>query len=178
VFEPQGDPLDRLIERLREPMEMDPTLDDRVMQRLAGAGGPRDFLGRSWDWLRRPRTLSLSPLTGLLAAALGAVALWLGAPHRSAPPVPAGPANSPVQFVVVVPGAKTVDLVGDFNDWDRSATPMQPTRGAIWSVTVPLAPGRHRYAFLVDGSRWLADPDAPRAPDDFDTPSSVVTVGG
>jgi len=44
---------------------------------------------------------------------------------------------------------------------------------------VPLAPGRYRYAFLVDGSRWLADPAAPRARDDeFGTPSSVVTVGG
>jgi 1,4-alpha-glucan branching enzyme len=50
--------------------------------------------------------------------------------------------------------------------------------GALWTVTVPLTPGRYRYAFLVNGSRWLADPAAPRAQDDFDTPSSVVTVGG
>jgi hypothetical protein len=58
---------------------------------------------------------------------------------------------------------------------------MRPLRadGAVWSAVVPLPPGRYRYAFLVDGSQWLADPTAPRAFDDeFGTPSSVVTVGG
>jgi 1,4-alpha-glucan branching enzyme len=84
-----------------------------------------------------------------------------------------------VQFVVVAPGAGSVALVGDFNDWDSTATPMHATRnGGLWSITLPLAPGRYRYAFLVNGSRWLPDPAAPRAQDDFDAPSSVVTVGG
>jgi 1,4-alpha-glucan branching enzyme len=50
--------------------------------------------------------------------------------------------------------------------------------GRLWTVTIPLAAGRHRYAFLVNGARWLADPSAPRAQDDFGAPSSVVTVGG
>jgi 1,4-alpha-glucan branching enzyme len=51
--------------------------------------------------------------------------------------------------------------------------------GGLWTVTIPLTPGRHRYAFIVDGRRWVPDPGAPRAAgDDFDTPSSVVTVGG
>jgi hypothetical protein len=50
---------------------------------------------------------------------------------------------------------------------------------AVWTTVVPLAPGRYRYAFLADGSRWLADPAAPLARDDeFGPPSSVVTVEG
>jgi hypothetical protein len=178
VFEPPIDPLDRLIDRLREPMEMDPTLDDRVMARVSASGAPGGFVGRWWDWMRRPRTLAVSPLSGLLAVAAAGAALWLGLSRPATTPAPAAPPVTPVQFVVVVPSARSVTLVGDFNDWDRNATPMRVTRGALWSVTVPLAPGRHRYSFLVDGKRWIADPDAPRAQDDFDSPSSVVTVGG
>ena len=47
----------------------------------------------------------------------------------------------------------------------------------MWTVELPLAPGRHRYAFVLDDGRWVADPSAPRAPGaDFGSPSSVVTV--
>ena len=83
-----------------------------------------------------------------------------------------------VQFVLVAPDARTVALVGDFNDWQVGATPLRPTAsGRMWTVELPLAPGRHRYAFVLDDGRWVADPSAPRAPGaDFGSPSSVVTV--
>ena len=77
------------------------------------------------------------------------------------------------------PEASTVALVGDFNDWSHTATPMRRAPGdAVWSVTIPLTEGRYRYAFLVDGTQWLPDPSAPRTiDDDFGPPNSVVTVG-
>jgi 1,4-alpha-glucan branching enzyme len=83
-----------------------------------------------------------------------------------------------VQFVLVAPSAKSVALVGDFNDW--SAVPLAPVQvGGAWTITVPLAPGRYTYNFVVDGSRVMPDPAAPEAPaDDFGTPASVVTVAG
>jgi 1,4-alpha-glucan branching enzyme len=84
-------------------------------------------------------------------------------------------------FVVRAPQATRVSLVGDFNDWDAARTPMRRVgaESAVWTTAVPLAPGRYRYAFLADGSRWLADPAAPLARDEeFGPPSSVVTVGG
>lgn len=85
----------------------------------------------------------------------------------------------PMQFVLdgrEVPSAATVSVVGDFNDWDAQAAPMVREAGA-WTVTLPMAPGRHVYAFVVDGERWVADPRAPRAPDaDFGRPGSVVIV--
>jgi 1,4-alpha-glucan branching enzyme len=84
-----------------------------------------------------------------------------------------------VQFVLSAPGASGVSLVGDFNDWDPNAIPLRPTSdGAVWSVTIPLEPGRHEYAFLVDGSTWVPDPAATPSPgDDFGQPNSVITVG-
>jgi 1,4-alpha-glucan branching enzyme len=82
------------------------------------------------------------------------------------------------QFVLVAPQASSVAVVGDFNDWDPARSPMQTAQG-VWATIVPLAPGRYRYAFLVNGVEWRADPGAPRARDDeFGTPSSVITVGG
>jgi len=83
-----------------------------------------------------------------------------------------------VEFVLLAPGATQVMLVGDFNGWSPAATPLRASeRQGIWSVTVPLTPGRHEYAFLVDGKHWLPDPRAPRAPtDDFGAPNSVLTV--
>ena len=73
-----------------------------------------------------------------------------------------------------------IPIVGDFNDWDARATPMQRSgSGGVWSVVVPLEPGRHVYAFVVDGKQWVADVDAPRAPEnEFGIPKSIVMVGG
>jgi 1,4-alpha-glucan branching enzyme len=54
-------------------------------------------------------------------------------------------------------------VVGDFNDWDPLATPLQRRRGEL-RASVSLAPGR-RYAFryLAEGGRWFND----EAADDY-----------
>lgn len=148
---------------------------------------------RAWRWLRRPRVVRVTPLGGLAAvaglAALLLVAVRLGgvngaaagsiatAPSATVASL-AADSTQVVQFVLVAPGAQSVALVGDFNDWEAGATPLRAvSAGQVWSVEVPLVAGRHRYAFVVDDDRWVADPSAPRAPgDDFGAPSSVVTV--
>jgi hypothetical protein len=176
VFETEPDILQRVIERLREPVEMDPALDGRVMARVDAGPTKTSVITDVWAWLRRPWQLSISPLGAAVVVVIGA-AVWVGGQRlRQAPALRDA---TDVQFVVVAPGADAVSLVGDFNDWDATLTPMHSARdGGLWSVTIPLSPGRHRYAFLVNGKRWLADPSAPRAQDDFGAPSSVVTVGG
>jgi hypothetical protein len=83
------------------------------------------------------------------------------------------------QFVLEAPRASRVALVGDFNAWNAAQTPLvRDASSGMWTVTVRLAPGRHVYAFMVDGTQWTLDPRAPSAQDpDFGTPSSVVLVG-
>lgn len=165
----------RVAALLKRPVALDPTLDQRVMAEVRA----HPLRPRAW-WLR-PRTISMTPL-GLLARAAALAAIVAGATLavqglRPAPDA-VGVAGG-VPFIVYAPGAQSVALVGDFNGWDTAATPLQRTGAAgAWVVTVPLPPGRYRYAFLIDGTRWLADPGAPRAPDDdFGTPNSVLTVG-
>lgn len=81
----------------------------------------------------------------------------------------------PVRFAIRAPDSQRVALVGDFNDWSRDAVQLQRGDGE-WSVTLRLPPGRYRYSFLADGARWITDAASLRADDDFDTPTSVVTV--
>ena len=72
---------------------------------------------------------------------------------------PAVEAPIMTQFVLDAPAAAGVSLVGAFNGWDASATPLvrDPATG-LWSVSLPLAPGRHVYAFMVDGRTLTLDP--------------------
>lgn len=206
-----GDPLLAAVaHELRRPAAIGAALDARVMAAVAALPRPEradaaaaeaaapSAGARAWRWLRRTRTVRVSPLGGLLGAAAlaAAAALLLAVQGGEAPAEGAGatlaadaaPPAAPaavsdtvqvVQFLIVAPaGARTVSLVGDFNDWDVEATPLRAAgAGGLWTVELPLAAGRHRYAFVVNDATWLADPAAPRASgSDYGTPSSVVTV--
>jgi hypothetical protein len=83
-----------------------------------------------------------------------------------------------VRFAVSAPSAKQVSLVGDFNRWNPAAVPMRRGSSDVWVVDVRLEPGRHVFAFSIDGA-LRADAAAPRAvEDDFGVPGSVVVVPG
>ena len=106
-------------------------------------------------------------------AARGTEAIVVSGPTESAP---AG-AMRVVSFVFAAPGASSVSLAADFNDWAPGALPLVQSAPGVWSVAVPLAPGHYSYSFVVDGEKWEADPAAPRAADDFGMPSSTLVVG-
>lgn len=96
------------------------------------------------------------------------------------PPAPVGSttedASGAVHFELALPkAAKAVSIVGDFNGWDEKATPMVRD-GGEWSAKVALPPGRHVYAFVIDGSTWLVDPLAPQVPDAGYGPANAVIV--
>jgi hypothetical protein len=181
----------RIADELRAPVALDPAFDARVMAQVRGAA-PGAWR-RALRWWTEPRPLRVSPLAGLASAAglaallvLGAVWLRPGSPSPMAghvaaiPAIPAEPGTEVVQFVLVAPRASTVAVVGDFNDWDPTRTPLQAeAAGGVWTVNVPLRSGEHQYAFVVDGKEWRPDPAAPRAvTDDFGSPNSVIVVGG
>ncbi len=82
------------------------------------------------------------------------------------------------QFVLDVPAASRVTLVGEFNGWDPAATPLSnPSGRGVWETTVLLPPGRHLYAYVVNDSVWTPDPRAPQVADgDFGRANSVAMV--
>jgi hypothetical protein len=182
---------------LRGPIPLAVELEDRVMAAVRQSERPsaartRGRLLRVSNWATASQTVEISPLKGFaIAAGLAALlagGVWLGRqsvgfeaatrPRHADVVAETNETIRQVQFTLVAPGAAQVMLVGDFNGWSAVATPLHVSaRHGTWSVTVPLATGRHEYAFLVDGKHWLPDPRAPLAPgDDFGTPNSVLTV--
>jgi hypothetical protein len=181
----------------RRPVGVDPMAVERVMARVRREPLPSRRTAL-WEWVLEPRSLPLSPLVGAaLAAGLVGIGILLGhfqldrggqsaTGRPEAVAVKSAPARSSsntIKFVLVAPHASTVSLVGDFNDWDAQATPMTRTNAdGTWSVAIPLPAGRHVYAFVVNGAngtKWVADPSAPLAPEDgLGAPNSVVLVGG
>lgn len=64
-----------------------------------------------------------------------------------------------VRFTYHDDGAATVNLVGDFNDWDQTNIPLQRSEAGTWHASVKVEPGvEYRYKFIVDGDRWIEDP--------------------
>ncbi|MBM3908222.1 MAG: isoamylase early set domain-containing protein [Gemmatimonadetes bacterium] len=185
---------DELIERvaalLRRRQSPNPRLVARVLDAVDGR--PRRWW-RSVAWPSAPFTYAASTLAaaGLLigflsheASDAAADRAAMAAPGAQALPVlpvardARAAALVPVQFTLRDVRASQVALVGDFNGWSQTATLLEPgNEPGTWSVTVPLASGRHVYAFVVDGQQWMADPRAPKARDlDFGRENSVLIV--
>jgi len=110
-----------------------------------------------------------------------------GATQKPAPEKPAGekpaaekpkqekPREKTVEFRLSMPQARTVCVVGTFNNWDTKRTPMQKDDPG-WKATIPLAPGRYEYRFVADG-QWLSDPNAKESVgNDFGSTNSVLVV--
>ena len=62
-------------------------------------------------------------------------------------------------FSISVPTAVSVQLVGDFTNWQDRPINLHKEGDGVWRATVKLEPGEHHYRFLVDG-QWRDDPSA------------------
>jgi len=70
-------------------------------------------------------------------------------------------------FSFRAPDASSVQLAGDFTQWQESPIGLQKGSDGIWRVVVQLPPGTHHYRFIVDGE-WRDDPECIlRAPNPF-----------
>lgn len=82
-------------------------------------------------------------------------------PRSTAPPQ--GPSGRRqlhlVDFFCRAPQAKSVSLIGDFNQWQPLAHPMTRMPDGGWRIRMELPHGHHQYLFLVDGKPTL-DPNA------------------
>jgi hypothetical protein len=153
----------------------------------------------STPWLLRPRTFYVSPLAGLAVAA-GIVAVIAMSVLRTIPnselaaasskadtsfvlptasafvPVSAAPALYAAPFTYIDRNARSVAVVGSFNDWDPTKGVLSQSSDSVWSRNIMLAPGRYEYQLVVDG-KWIADPSAQqRSESEFGTANSVLMV--
>ena len=183
--------LERVAQSLRAPERAHPSFERRIMEKVRAEGPmlyPPTLTHPSW-W-RTARAFNITPLTAVALAAsalilVAASGIMIGArlsanraPARAAVAAAQPDTVQLVRFVLVDPRASSVQLVGDFNEWTKGATQLVPSGApGVWAASVALTPGRHEYAFIVDGKRWVVDPLAVKSSDEFGTESSVIRVG-
>jgi hypothetical protein len=157
---------------LRRAMPADASAKARVMERVRDAS--RELPRRRGLFFTRGARHSLVGIA--LAAGVGSVTTLSAL-------VPAGSADDRartgvigdtvvstlrdtlrlVRLIFDDPGARQVAVVGDFNGWRAGETPLARDASTHrWSATLALRDGAHRYAFVVDGTRWVPDPSAER----------------
>ena len=196
---------DELVERVAVPLRaaepLEPTFEIRLESAVHAsvASGEVAWIRTDLDLQRRPRRrwlttrrqLVISPLAGLAAAACFAAIVAGGTHLLSGHTTGADSAavsgstasrhsREVVHFALLAPDAETVALVGDFNGWDAKATLLQASRAnGLWTVTLPLVTGTYQYAFVINGTTWVADPtSAIRVEDEFGVSNSVLIIHG
>jgi 1,4-alpha-glucan branching enzyme len=78
-----------------------------------------------------------------------------------------------------VKSAKSVHLVGEFNNWSISNTPMKKQENGTFTVSLNLEKGReYQFRYLIDGTIWENDWNAEKyVPSPFGNfDNSVVVV--
>lgn len=89
-----------------------------------------------------------------------------------------------VAFSLEFPQAVRVAVAGDFNGWcddpdSPTYVPLVRDARSRWSASLLLSPGRYQYRFVVDGQRWMMDPQNPEMETDAQGHNnSVLHVSG
>jgi len=75
-------------------------------------------------------------------------------------------------------GAKKVQLLGDFNNWDKSAEPMTALKSNDFTATLELEAGKEfQFRYLIDGTEWKNDSQADSyVANSFGEENSVVST--
>lgn len=77
----------------------------------------------------------------------------------------------------VVNSAESVHIVGDFNAWEATTTPMQKLKNGDFKVVLDLPKDQaYQYRYLINGKQWENDTQADQYQyvPEFSTENSVV----
>lgn len=103
-----------------------------------------------------------------------------GAGTRASSKRKAAPREEAIRSIALVlsaPDARTVSVVGEFNEWQIDSHPLLQRDNEAWHITLQLPPGIYQYKFVIDGTRWEDDADNPkRTMNEFGTSNSILEV--
>src|SRR4051794_23403142 len=57
-------------------------------------------------------------------------------------------------FVVVCPNAEGVFLLGEFNRWSTTATPLRKTESDVWQIDIEMPAGQSGFSYFVIDERY------------------------
>jgi hypothetical protein len=116
----------------------------------------------------------LKPLAGFAAGMVAVVLVTLF--HPTMPPM--GVQGEPHRFVVYLPENRQARIIGTFTNW-QPVSMEQVGFSGYWTLTLRVPEGEHRYSYLVEEDRLIADPTVMlREQDDFGGENSVIEVRG
>ncbi len=88
------------------------------------------------------------------------------------------PSSIARRFVIFEPAASRVEVTGTFNGWQRVDMKKIGTTG-YWEINLQIPFGEHRFSYILDGSKRIADPTDPvKEKDDFGGENSILKVAG
>ena len=79
-----------------------------------------------------------------------------------------------VTLQVNVPGARLVEINGDFTNW--IPVPLVPATGDRWSVSVPIKKGKYQMNMRVDAGPWIVPPGLLSMADEFGGPVGLLVI--
>lgn len=80
------------------------------------------------------------------------------------------------RFVIYKPEAGNVQISGSFTDWNNIPMKMIGPSG-YWEIELDVSGGEHKYVFIVEDNKRIADPTVlMREKDDFGSENSVLVV--
>lgn len=118
---------------------------------------------------------------GTFGGSFASIGISLRALHRiisddDAPVVRGAPAPAAGtrRLSIKAEGAQRVEIAGDWNNW--TPVPATPAADGRWYADARLLPGEHRYAFRIDGKRWVVPEGVASLDDGFGGRSALVMV--
>jgi hypothetical protein len=83
----------------------------------------------------------------------------------------------PYRFVLYKPEVQQVQLSGSFTGW-KTLSMNRIGNSGYWDITVGISKGEHRFTYILDGNKFLADPSIPtKEKDDFGGENSILNIG-
>ena len=102
---------------------------------------------------------------------------------------PPHPVSGGIEFQYEAPAATLVTLAGnwDGNWWGGTTSPSarydntigrmtDDDQDGIWTLVVPLPPGRYQYKFVIDDNTWVIDPSNPDTAIEGGSSASLLVV--
>jgi hypothetical protein len=169
----QHDDLDKMIEEqlakdVQEEIFRIDGLEDRIVMEISNRLPRQSGWERVKEFFATPRKRRIDDLlvVGVTAVIFLLFGMVLG--NRLADQLPGEAVirfnvePNGIVFALLAPDREEVQIAGTFTNWEKLPL-VDPDGDGIWTISIELPPGRHEYAFIVDG-RWFGqDPMA----DDF-----------
>jgi hypothetical protein len=131
----------------------------RTLSALTVGLPARRYLALGLRWAPGGRRAALGPEAGIDARSIRILR---------------GDDSNAAQILLRAPGAATVEVMGDFSNWEPMV--LSQSGAGWWLLPVTLAPGLYRFNIRYDGGRWETPSGLPSEDDEFNGRVGVLLI--